>query len=65
MAQALFAEQCKDIDILISTALIPGEGPLHCISSLTRQLPEHIVCCALISTKPARQHGRMCSLPPI
>lgn len=31
---ALFAEQCKDVDVIISTALIPGKkAPLYVIAA--------------------------------
>jgi len=32
---ALFAKQCKEVDIVITTALIPGELPLTCGAGLT------------------------------
>lgn len=33
---ALFAKQCKEVDIVISTALIPGQShSLHCSISLS------------------------------
>ena len=37
---ALFAKQCKEVDIIITTALIPGRPAPKLITKVTRSLPD-------------------------
>ena len=48
MPQALFAEQCKEIDILITTALIPGAQIELCLSKVFSCVPSFPVQACLL-----------------
>ena len=45
---ALFAKQCKEVDIIITTALIPGRPAPKLITKVTRFLLDLICKCVIV-----------------